>query len=118
MKKIYNVFFFLNIISGILIMINYLFIFNYKDSSIPLFCILILFYIVASILYIKNKSTPNYLEYIITSIYIIYSIFIFIFSAIYQSNNSLIFSIMYYIKYLIIPNIIYVVYNIIKVRHE
>ena len=114
MKKIYNIFYILNIICGLLIFINYFYVFNYNNLSIILTILLLMFYIFSTIRYFKIKENIKKIDIIIFGIYIIFFISMLIFSVIYQINNPDTFNLMYYSKYLIIPHILVIMNSIIK----
>lgn len=114
MKKIIPLFYILNIICGLVTLINYEFLYKYNSFSIPTLIIFLIFYSISIFIYIKNKKNIDNLDLIITSIYIIFIGIILTFSIIYQSNNVETYNMMYFTKFLILPHITYIIYNIIK----
>ena len=118
MKKIYNIFYIINIICGLLIFINYFYIFNYNDLSILLTIALSAFYIFSTISFFKSKNEIDKIDVISAIIYIIFLTFILIFSVIYQINNPETFNLMYYSKYLIIPHLLIIINSNIKTHQK
>ena len=114
MKKINVILYLLNILIGIMIFTNYFFIFNPNKYSIILFILLMLFYIVILFLYFKSKKEMDKTDIIFNSLFYIFMITLFIFSMIYQVNNNLTYNLIYFTKYMIIPHLIKVFYDILK----
>lgn len=106
-KKIYTMFFILNILFTVLLVGNYLFIYNYTILSIPLFIFVLIGLIFVTAIFFKHKRDHDKYDLKIMIIYIIFSILIVIISFIYQLNNNEVNSLLYFQQYLIIPNIIY-----------
>lgn len=118
MKRISIILHLLNILIGIMIYSNYFFVFNYNSYSIPLFIPILIFYIVMSIIYFKNNNTFDKTDILFNSIYYLFILSLFIFSMIYQVNNSYTFNLIYFTKFMIIPHIIKEFYDIIKKNKE
>lgn len=114
MKKTYTLLYLLNILAGICLVINYLFVFNNTSISPLIFIIILLFYIASIIYYFKRKKEVSYLDVIITTIYVLFITIVFIFSINYQANNPETFNMMYFSRLLILPHVIYIIYNLIK----
>lgn len=114
MKKIYNVFFCLNILCGIIMLINYEFIFNYSRISLPITIGFIFVYAIFLFLYFKRDNNIGRLEITTTSIYILFLLIILLFSIIYQTNNSYTYNMLYFTKILILPHFIYIIFNCLK----
>ena len=112
MKKLNIILYLFNILIGIMIFVNYFFIFNFNGVSIPLFILLILFYIVVLILFFKRDKTMNKLDIITYSLFYTFIIFIFIFSMIYQVNNNATYNLLYFTKYMILPHLLLIFYNL------
>ena len=116
MKKINIVLILINILCGLLIFSNYFFIFNFSNISIPLALVISIFYLIVSIIFIKQNKKLEKIDIITNSIYYIFLIFMLIFSVIYQANNNETFNMMYFTKFLIIPHLIMILYNIKKTQ--
>lgn len=114
MKKIIPLFFILNILCGLITLINYAFLYKYSSMSIPTLIIFIIFYITSFITYFKKKESINNLDLIITTIYIIFMAIILVFSILYQNNNGETYNMMYFTKFLLIPHILYIIINLVK----
>lgn len=118
MKKIYNIFYIINIICGLLIFINYFYIFNYNDLSILLTILLLMFYTISTIRYFKLNQEIQLIDVVFLIIYILFLMFILLFSTIYQINNPETFNLMYYSKYLIIPHLLIIINSNIKTHQK
>lgn len=114
MKKINIVLFLINILCGLLIFSNYFFIFNFSNISIPLALVISIFYLIVSIIFIKQNKKLEKIDIITNSIYYIFLIFMLIFSIIYQANNNETFNMMYFTKFLIIPHLLLIFINLVK----
>ena len=114
MKKINIVLFLINILCGLLIFSNYFFIFNFSNISIPLALVISIFYLIVSIIFIKQNKKLEKIDIITNSIYYIFLIFMLIFSVIYQANNNETFNMMYFTKFLIIPHLLLIFINLVK----
>lgn len=118
MKKIYNIFYIINIICGLLIFINYFYIFYYNNLSILLTILLLIFYVISITKYLKINQEIQLIDIVFLIIYIVFLMFILIFSTIYQINNPETFNLMYYSKYLIIPHILIIINSNIKTHQK
>ena len=109
MNKIYNTIYYINLIAYYLLCIDYLLIFNYQSYSIPLFIIITILYL----FFIKNYSKLHTKEDILVLIiYILFLIFIFIYGVIIQSKLNDAFIILYNNQLLLIPHLLFMLYNI------
>lgn len=109
MNKIYNTIYYINLIVYYLLCIDYLLIFNYQSYSIPLFIIITILYL----FFIKNYSKLHTKEDILVLImYILFLIFIFIYGVIIQSKLNDAFIILYNNQLLLIPHLLFMLYNI------
>lgn len=111
MKLVYNLMYFINIICGILLSINYLFIYNYTDISLVIFCLELIIYafFIKNYLSIKQKISKQDLLFMIVYYFII--IFIIIGSVILQAITFVLYNMVYYQLILLIPHILYLLYN-------
>lgn len=116
MKKIIPIFYILNILCGLTTIINYEILYKFNSSSIPLLVGFLIFYIIAIILYFKNKNEISKLDFIVTSIYIIFIATVLLFSILYQNNHGENYNMMYFTKLLLMPHILYIIYNLIKIK--
>lgn len=116
MKRIIPLFYILNILCGFISLINYEILYKYTSVSIPILVGFVFFYVVAIIMYFKNKKEISSLDIIVTSIYIIFMGMVLIFSIIYQNNNSETYNMMYFTKFLLIPHLLYILFNTIKTK--
>lgn len=114
MKKIIPLFFIINILCGLLTLINYECLYNYNSLSILTIIIFLIFYGISLFIYFKNKKDINNLDLIITSIYIVFMGITLIFSIIYQDNNEETYNMMYFTKFLLLPHITYIIYSLLK----
>ena len=116
MKKIIPIFYILNILCGLSSIINYELFYRYNDTSIPILIGFIIFYIVALIIYFKNKNEISNLDLIVTSMYIVFMSGVLVFSILYQNSNSENYNMMYFTKFLLLPHITYIIFNLIKIK--
>ncbi len=115
MKKMYNFLYLINIISGFFLLYNYLYVYETISNYKGLIMILVyIFYLVSTILFFRKKFLIEKIDYIITGIYLLTCISIFIFSLIYQMNVTEIFSMVYMNILLIVPHILYIIYNLVR----
>ena len=110
-KKVYNLFYILNILCAIMLLINYLFIYNYSSINIFIFSIFLLFYIISLIIFFKNKKEYFKIDFIMLIIYIIFMIGLFISSIIIQNLFPLSYAILDFTRLMLIPHIIFIIYN-------
>ncbi len=118
MKKIISLFFILNIICGFLSLINYEILYNFTSTSILVLLLFVIFYGLAIIIYIKNKSEISSIDLVVTSLYIIFIGIVLVFSILYQNKNGNTYNMMYFTKFLLIPHITYIIFNLIKTTHQ
>lgn len=116
MKKIIPIFYILNILCGLLSIINYELLYKYSDTSILILIGFIIFYIVSLIIYFKNKNEISNLDLVVTSIYILFMAGVLVFSILYQNSNSENYNMMYFTKFLLLPHLIYIIFNLIKTK--
>lgn len=116
MKKIIPLFYVLNILCGLLSIINYELLYKYTSTSILILIGFIIFYIVALVIYFKNKNEISNLDLVVTSIYIIFMGCLLVFSILYQNGNSENYNMMYFTKFLLLPHLIYIIFNLIKIK--
>lgn len=112
MKRLSYLFIFINILFGIILSVDYLFIF--KDAnvlSIIGFVSLLVIYLIYLIYYFKKKKSFIRKDYIISSVYYLFLILYFVFSIKFQNNNQETFSMMYYTKMIFIPHFLYLLYT-------
>lgn len=115
MRKAYNFIYIVNLLCGFLLFYNFLFVYEtIPNFKIPILIIAFVFYLVADILYFRKKFVINKIDLIITGIYITTCILVFIYSVIYQSGMYDIFSMVYFNTLLLVPHILYIVYNILR----
>ena len=111
MKKIYNILVICNALLGLILLV-----FNYgiiKDGLfILLFLLLISFYTYNTIKCIMNKKSLVRYDIVITSIYFIFINIFFVLSIVIQGSNPSMFTLLYHSRFLIVPSIIYSLYNI------
>lgn len=111
-KKVYNLFFILNILCSISIFVNILFLSSSSDLSIISMIGVIIFYIGIIYLYFKNDRDICNRDIIFLSIFSIFLIIYIIFMLFFQSNNSRTYNMLYFSKLLLFPSIIYSLYNL------
>lgn len=115
MRKIYNFIYLINLIVGFLLFYNFLFVYETIEKyNLLVLIIAFVFYLIADILYFRVDRLIDKIDLINTSIYIITMILIFIFSVYYQINVPYVFSMVYFNVFLLIPHIIYIVYNVLR----
>ena len=115
MRKTYNFIYLINMICGFLLLFNFLFVYesisNYKELILG---ISFIFYLLSDILYFRKKRLIEKIDIIITTVYIITIVTVFMFSVYYQMVVPNIFSLVYFNLLLIIPHILYIVYNVLR----
>lgn len=116
MRKIIPLFYILNILCGFISLINYEMLYKYSCVSIPILVGFFLFYILAIIIYFKNKNEIGNLDIIVTSTYIIFMGIVLTFSIIYQNSHSETYNMMYFTKFLLVPHLLYIIFNLIKTK--
>ena len=105
MKRAYKLIYIVNILLGLILSFSYLFIINYQPINI-------LFYIISTIIFYKNKKDINIIDIIVLYMYLIFTIFIFIFNILIQEKNA--YSFIYFNFYIYIYHILYIIYNYFK----
>lgn len=116
MKRLVDIFFYLNLLIGILILGNYIVTSMNIYISIPLLIVIFLSYLFIAYLYRKRASFST-VDVIFWILYIIYFGCLFVFSSIYQIMNSVTFNMMYFSGILYISHILAIVFGLIK-RHQ
>ena len=115
MKKMYNFLYLINIISGFFLLYNYLYVYETIHSYRELIMVgAFIFYLLSTIFYFKKMFIIEKVDIAITAIFIITCLTVFIFSLVYQVNVPDVFSMVYLNMMLLIPHILYIVYNIIR----
>ena len=117
MKRLVDIFFYLNLLIGILILGNYIVTFMNIYISIPLLIVIFLSYLFIAYLYRKRASFST-VDVIFWILYIIYFGCLFVFSSIYQIMNSVTFNMMYFSGILYISHILAIVFGLIKRHHD
>lgn len=114
MKKLYHLFFILNILCSISIFINILFLAGYSSLSIPLMIGVIIFYLGILIIYFKKNVIIEKNDLILLSIYALFLIGYIIYIIIFQSSNGRTYNMLYFSKLLLLPSILYSLYNLFE----
>lgn len=107
MKKLYMTILILNNIASIILIC----LFSNNLILGVLSAIIFLTFIVAII---KRKRSIEMIDLINLSIYMIFVISLFIFSIVFQTTNTKTFSMVYFSEFLILPNILFNIYNLFK----
>lgn len=107
MKKLYLILLLLNNIAAIILISTF-------SSNLILSILAAIVLIALTITIIKRKKLIETIDYITLSTYMLYVISLFIFSIIFQTSNPETFNMMYYSKCLILPNIIFNLFNLLK----
>ena len=113
MKKIHSLIYIVNILLGLVLLFDYLFIINYKMINILIYSLIGIIYILLSIKYFKTKKDINKIDNTILYIFIFSSMGLFIYNIYYQVMFST-YSFIYYNIYIFILHIIYLIYNLFK----
>lgn len=109
MNKIYNIIYYLNIIAFYLLCIDYLFIFNYRSYSIPIFILIT----IINLLFVKYYNKVHTKEdFIILISYLIFLLIVFIYVIALQLKYNDAFIILYHNQILFIPHFIFMLYNV------
>lgn len=114
MKKVYHIFFILNILFSISIIVNILFLASYNTYSIPIMIGVIIFYLGIIITYFKKNIDIKREDFIVLSLYAIFLIFYIVYIINYQSNNSTTYNMLYFSKIILLPSLIYSIYNLFE----
>ncbi len=109
MKNLYLVLLVLNNIASIILI-------GMFSNNIALGIISAILFIAFTIAIIKNKKKIELIDLITLSIYMVFVISIFIFSIIFQTSNTKTFSIIYFSQFLLLPNILFNIYNSFKIK--
>lgn len=109
MKNLYLVLLVLNNIASIILI-------GMFSNNIALGIISAILFIAFTIAIIKNKKKIELIDLITLSIYMVFVISIFIFSIIFQTSNTKTFSIIYFSQFLLLPNILFNIYNLFKIK--
>lgn len=109
MKNLYLVLLALNNIASIILISMF-------SNNIALGIISAILFIAFTIAIIKNKKKIELIDLITLSIYMVFVISIFIFSIIFQTSNTKTFSIIYFSQFLLLPNILFNIYNLFKIK--
>lgn len=117
MKKMYLLLIILNNIASTILIINY---FLIELNALKIFFIIsaVILYLSLTIAIIKRGQIITSLDMITISIYMLFIIFMFLFSIYYQNQNPYTFSMLYFSSFLFIPSILFNVYNLFKSRKE
>ncbi len=107
MKKLYFALLILNNIAATILIGTY-------SNNIILLIPFALLFLILSITIIKRKKSIEIIDLINLSIYMIFVISLFIFSIIFQTSNPEMFSMMYFSKFLILPNVLFNLFNLFK----
>lgn len=105
MKKLYLTLLILNNIASIVLIIMF-------SNSLILDILFTILFIIMTILIIKRKKSIDLIDLITLSIYMIFVISMFIFSIVFQTSNTKTFSMIYFSEFLIIPNLLFNIYNL------
>ena len=115
MRKAYNLLFLVNLVLGFLLFYNFLFVYEtIKEYNLVVLIIAFIFYLIVDILYFRVDRLIEKIDLINTSIYLIIVVLMFIFSVYYQMNIPGVFSMVYFNTLLLIPHVIYIVYNVLR----
>ena len=115
MRKMFSFLYLVNIISGFFLLYNYLYVYETIHSYRELIMVVsFIFYLAATILYFRKTMEIEKVDIAITAVLIATCLTVFIFSLIYQMNVTGVFSMVYLNMMLLIPHILYIVYNIIR----
>jgi hypothetical protein len=115
MRKTYNLVFLINLIVGFLLFYNFLFVYETVDKyNLLILIIAFVFYLIADILYFRVDRLIDRIDIINTIIYIVTILLIFAFSVYYQMIMPDVFSMVYFNTLLIIPHVLYIVYNVLR----
>lgn len=117
MKKMYLLLIILNNIASFLLITNYL---STKLTNLKVFFIIAtaILYLSLTIAIIKRCRIITTLDMITISLYMLFIIFMFLFSITYQNQNPYTFSMLYFSSVLFIPSILFNVYNLFKNKKE
>ena len=115
MRKMYNFLYLVNIICGFFLLYNYLYVYETIHSYREIILIgSFILYLIATILFYRKIFVIEKIDLAITSIYIATVLIVFISSLIYQMNVPDVFSMVYLNLLLLVPHILYIIYNIIR----
>ena len=114
MKKLFSVFYLLNILFSIIIFINILFLAGYSSLSIPIFIGVLLFYIGMLFIYFRNNREVTKSDIFLLSLYALLMMVIIVLMIYYQSNNNRTFNLLYFSKILLVPSLFYILCNIYR----
>lgn len=111
MTKVYNIFYVLNILLGLLLMLMYVIMIP-NMLTISLLVIASVVGVYALYKFKKNHYKPQFIDYLFVSIYIVFIITILLVAIIYQRLNTNVFSIPYFSSMLFIPYILMILWDI------
>lgn len=114
MKKIYLLLIILNNIASLLLITNHL------STGLNIFFIIgiAILYLSLTIAIIKRTRIIAKLDIISVSLYMLFVIFMLLFSIIYQNNNFYNFSMLYFSGILFVPSLIFNIYNLFNNKKE
>ncbi len=111
MKKLYLLLVILNNLAITLVLTNYS-ITLWNNIILPI--IIFVLYLFITIKIIQRKKAMELIDLITLSIYMLFLIIYFIFSIVYQIHNTSTFSMLYFSQFIIIPNILFNLFNLFK----
>jgi len=114
MKLAYKLFFVLNTLFSIYILFNNYILYESTPDKIYLFIIISLLYMAITIYYFIKEVFPNKIDYIISSIHIVFIITSMILILMLQNQFTYANIVCYFDWILLIPCIIYTIYGLIK----
>lgn len=117
MKKMYLLLIILNNLASFILISSYLLL-NINTLNILIVIGVFLLYLSITIAIIKRSRIITGLDIFTISIYMLFIIFIFLYSMIYQKENVYTYNLSYFSELLFIPNILFNVYNLFKIKRE
>ena len=110
MNRAYRLIYIINIILGLSLAFAYLFIINYKLINILIYVLLCIFYLLSTLKFYKSKKNIDKLDYIVSNIFILFLLGLFLFNIIIQKNYAA-YSFIYYNVFIYIYHLIFLIYN-------
>jgi hypothetical protein len=114
MKKLYLLLVIINNISSVILIGTYLHSLIINSFNIILMIIIGILYLLSTITIIKHKRNITSFDLICISIYMLFIMSFFVFSMIYQVNNTYTYNMLYFIRFAVVPNILFNLFNLVK----